>query len=69
MKSAITLCQVPEALAGPFVLRTPLPEAFASAAALLELVLDTSAELKGTRIYIYIYIYIMFKNCLNYKFV
>lgn len=33
MKSAITLCQVPEATAGPFVLRTPLPEAFATAAA------------------------------------
>lgn len=32
MKSAITLCQVPEAAAGPFVLRTPLPEAFATAA-------------------------------------
>lgn len=32
MKSAITLCQVPEALGGPFVFRTPLPEAFASAA-------------------------------------
>lgn len=34
MKSAITLCQVPEAAAGPFVLRTPLPEAFATASAL-----------------------------------
>ncbi len=34
MQSAITLSQVPEALAGPFVLRTPLPEAFATAAAL-----------------------------------
>ncbi len=34
MKTAITLCQVPEALAGPFVLRTPLPEAFATAAAI-----------------------------------
>ncbi len=34
MKSAITLSQVPEALAGPFVLRTPLPEAFATAAAI-----------------------------------
>jgi sugar phosphate isomerase/epimerase len=34
MKSAITLCQVPEAAAGPFVLRTPLPEAFATAAAI-----------------------------------
>jgi sugar phosphate isomerase/epimerase len=32
MKTAITLSQVPEALAGPFVLRTPLPEAFATAA-------------------------------------
>lgn len=32
MKSAITLSQVPEASAGPFVLRTPLPEAFATAA-------------------------------------
>ena len=34
MKSAITLSQVPEAAAGPFVLRTPLPEAFATAAAI-----------------------------------
>jgi sugar phosphate isomerase/epimerase len=34
MKSAITISQVPEALGGPFVLRTPLPEAFATAAAL-----------------------------------
>ncbi|RYD46476.1 MAG: sugar phosphate isomerase/epimerase, partial [Verrucomicrobiaceae bacterium] len=34
MKSAITLCQVPEAAAGPFVLRTPLPDAFATAAAI-----------------------------------
>lgn len=34
MKSAITLSQVPEALAGPFVLRSPLPEAFATAAAI-----------------------------------
>ena len=34
MKTAITLCQVPEAVAGPFVLRTPLPEAFATAAAI-----------------------------------
>ena len=34
MKTAITLSQVPEALAGPFVLRTPLPEAFATAAAI-----------------------------------
>jgi sugar phosphate isomerase/epimerase len=32
MKSAITLCQVPEASAGPFVLRSSLPEAFATAA-------------------------------------
>jgi sugar phosphate isomerase/epimerase len=32
MKSAITLCQVPEAAAGPFVFRSPLPEAFAAAA-------------------------------------
>lgn len=34
MKSAITISQVPEAATGPFVLRTPLPEAFATAAAL-----------------------------------
>ncbi len=34
MRTAITLSQVPEALAGPFVLRTPLPEAFATAASL-----------------------------------
>lgn len=34
MRSAITLSQVPEALAGPFVLRSPLPEAFATAAAI-----------------------------------
>lgn len=34
MKSAITLCQVPEAIAGPFVFRSPLPEAFAAAAAM-----------------------------------
>lgn len=34
MKSAITISQVPEATAGPFVLRTPLPEAFATAAAI-----------------------------------
>jgi len=34
MRSAITLCQVPEAASGPFVLRTPLPEAFATAAAI-----------------------------------
>lgn len=34
MKTAITISQVPEAAAGPFVLRTPLPEAFATAAAI-----------------------------------
>ena len=34
MKSAITISQVPEAAVGPFVLRTPLPEAFATAAAI-----------------------------------
>jgi sugar phosphate isomerase/epimerase len=34
MRTAITLSQVPEALGGPFVLRTPLPEAFATAAAI-----------------------------------
>jgi len=34
MKTAITLCQVSEALHGPFVFRTPLPEAFATAAAM-----------------------------------
>ncbi len=34
IKTAITLCQVSEAAAGPFVFRTPMPEAFASAAAL-----------------------------------
>lgn len=34
MKTAITLSQVPEALAGPFVLRSPLPEAFSTAAAM-----------------------------------
>ena len=34
MRSAVTLCLVPEAASGPFVLRTPLPEAFATAAAL-----------------------------------
>ena len=34
MKSAITLSQVPEAVGGPFVLRTPLAEAFATAAAI-----------------------------------
>lgn len=32
MKSAITLSQVPEALGGPFVLRSPLPDAFSTAA-------------------------------------
>ncbi len=32
MKSAITLCQVPEAAAGPFVFHQPLPEGFAAAA-------------------------------------
>lgn len=31
MKTAITLCQVTEAAAGPFVFRQPLPEAFALA--------------------------------------
>ena len=34
MKSAITLCQVKEAAAGPFVFHNPLPEAFAKAASL-----------------------------------
>lgn len=34
MKSAVTLSQVPEAAEGPFVLRTPLSEAFATAAAI-----------------------------------
>jgi sugar phosphate isomerase/epimerase len=34
MKTSVTICQVPEALTGPFVLRTPLPEAFATAAAI-----------------------------------
>ncbi|MES2439296.1 MAG: sugar phosphate isomerase/epimerase family protein [Verrucomicrobiota bacterium] len=34
MKTAITLSQVPEAAAGPFVLCSPLPEAFATAAAI-----------------------------------
>jgi sugar phosphate isomerase/epimerase len=34
MKTAITLCQVPEALHGPFVFRSPLPQAFATAAEL-----------------------------------
>jgi sugar phosphate isomerase/epimerase len=34
MKSAITLCQVPEAASGPFVFRSPLPLAFATAAEL-----------------------------------
>ncbi len=33
MKSAVTICQVSEAAEGPFVFHTPLPEAFASAAA------------------------------------
>ena len=32
LKTAITLSQVPEAAAGPFVLRSPLPDAFATAA-------------------------------------
>lgn len=32
IKTAITLSQVPEALEGPFVFRSPLPEAFATAA-------------------------------------
>ena len=32
MKSAITLSQVPEAAAGPFVFHEPLAEGFASAA-------------------------------------
>jgi sugar phosphate isomerase/epimerase len=34
MKSAITLAQVPEAKAGPFVFHDPLPDGFAQAAAL-----------------------------------
>jgi sugar phosphate isomerase/epimerase len=34
MKTAVTLCQVGEAQAGPFVFHEPLPEAFAMAAAL-----------------------------------
>lgn len=34
MKSAVTLSQVPEALHGPFVFRSPLPEAFEAAAAM-----------------------------------
>lgn len=34
MKTAVTLSQVPEAAAGPFVFRQPLPEAFALAAEL-----------------------------------
>ncbi len=34
MKSAITISQVPEAAGGPFVLHTPLREAFATAAAI-----------------------------------
>ncbi len=32
MRSAVTVCQVPEASAGPFVLHDPLPDAFAKAA-------------------------------------
>ncbi len=32
MRTAITICQVPEAAAGPFVFHQPLPEAFALAA-------------------------------------
>ena len=34
MKTAITISQVPEAAEGPFVLRTPLPAAFATAASI-----------------------------------
>lgn len=34
MKTAITISQVSEALAGPFVLHSPLPKAFATAAAI-----------------------------------
>lgn len=34
MRSAITISQVPEASGGPFVLRTPLAEAFAAAASI-----------------------------------
>jgi len=34
MKTAITVSQVPEARGGPFVFHSPLPEAFASAAAI-----------------------------------
>lgn len=34
MKTAVTLCRVPEAAAGPFVFHDPLPEGFAKAAAL-----------------------------------
>lgn len=34
IKSAITISQVPEAIQGPFVFRSPLPEAFASAASI-----------------------------------
>jgi sugar phosphate isomerase/epimerase len=34
MKSAVTISQVPEALGGPFVLRGPMNEAFATAAAI-----------------------------------
>lgn len=33
MKTAVTVCRVSEAVQGPFVFHTPLPEAFASAAA------------------------------------
>ncbi|HEY1119967.1 MAG TPA: hypothetical protein VGE67_00140, partial [Haloferula sp.] len=34
MKTAVTLCRVPESAAGPFVFHGPLPESFAKAAAL-----------------------------------
>jgi len=34
MKTAVTLCRVPESAAGPFVFHDPLPESFAKAAAL-----------------------------------
>jgi sugar phosphate isomerase/epimerase len=34
MKTAVTLCRVPESAAGPFVFHGPLPESFAEAAAL-----------------------------------
>jgi len=34
MRSAITLCQVPEAAAGPFVFHQPLEQGFADAARL-----------------------------------